>query len=245
MPAKPKIIRTSVTDQVCESIKEQIRKGEYKVGQLLPSESKLAELYGVNKLTIRIALQRLNALGILDTQTGVGTYVKDFDFNDYIQEVFDFYAEPELVNQISEYRQVIEVTCSELACERRTEEDLKEFAEIYQAYKDAWPDAEHPETAAEFEKIAEADIDFHRHICKMSHNKLFLYAFTIAERTLREYMMMLNKKRVTKWRETGDISYALTKKQDTHGEIYQAIVDGDVEKVRAYYTAMINPEDIR
>lgn len=43
-----------------------------------PSESDLADLFGVNRLTVRLALQKLNTLGILDTRVGDGTYVCAF-----------------------------------------------------------------------------------------------------------------------------------------------------------------------
>ena len=70
-----KIKKKSTADLVCEKMKSMISNGTWQYYQKIPSESDLAEMFGVNRLTVRIALQRLNALGILDTRVGDGTYV--------------------------------------------------------------------------------------------------------------------------------------------------------------------------
>lgn len=56
-----KIKKVSASEQVCEAIQDQISAGVWKVGDKLPSESDLAAKFGVNRLTVRMALQKLNA----------------------------------------------------------------------------------------------------------------------------------------------------------------------------------------
>lgn len=75
-----RIKKVSASEQVCEAIQEQISGGVWRVGDKLPSESELAQKFGVNRLTVRMALQKLNALGIVETRTGSGTFVIEFDF---------------------------------------------------------------------------------------------------------------------------------------------------------------------
>ena len=74
-----RIRKVSASEQVCEAIQAQISSGVWKVGDKLPSESELAAKFGVNRLTVRMALQKLNALGIVETRTGSGTFVIEFD----------------------------------------------------------------------------------------------------------------------------------------------------------------------
>ena len=49
--------KTSAADAVFEALRSQISSGVWKVGDRLPSEGELAERYGVNRLTVRVALQ--------------------------------------------------------------------------------------------------------------------------------------------------------------------------------------------
>ena len=76
--------KISASEQVFEALQSQISSGVWKVGDRLPSEGELAERYGVIRLTVRVALQKLNALGVVETRTGSGTYVIEFDFEGYL-----------------------------------------------------------------------------------------------------------------------------------------------------------------
>ena len=46
---KNKISRLSVVDQVCEAIKADLAAKVWQVGDRLPSESELADMFGVNR----------------------------------------------------------------------------------------------------------------------------------------------------------------------------------------------------
>ncbi len=61
--------------QVKESLLEEIRAKQYKVGDLIPSESELQEKFKVSRITIRRAIQELVQEGHLYTQQGKGTFV--------------------------------------------------------------------------------------------------------------------------------------------------------------------------
>lgn len=60
-----------------EAILRQIRSGELKPNDRLPSESDLCELYSVGRNTIRRALSELVDEGYLKTIPGLGTFVED------------------------------------------------------------------------------------------------------------------------------------------------------------------------
>ena len=68
-----KIRKLSMADQVCDRIRTLLLDGTWPVGTKLPAEAQLADRFGVNRLTVRIALQKFNALGILETRDGEGT----------------------------------------------------------------------------------------------------------------------------------------------------------------------------
>lgn len=62
--------------QVAQSLTEGIRSGLYPVGELLPTELKLCELYGASRPTIRAALAELQSLGMVSRRKRVGTRVE-------------------------------------------------------------------------------------------------------------------------------------------------------------------------
>ena len=64
------IKKQSTSDIVCDYIKENFLNGHWGCNQKLPSESELAQLFGVNRSTVRTALQKLSVLGFIETRVG-------------------------------------------------------------------------------------------------------------------------------------------------------------------------------
>ena len=61
--------------QIKQNFRELIENDILKEGDLIPSERELAEAYGVNRLTVRQALNDLVSEGVLRRQRGIGTFV--------------------------------------------------------------------------------------------------------------------------------------------------------------------------
>ncbi|KQL52598.1 GntR family transcriptional regulator [Heyndrickxia shackletonii] len=63
--------------QIQQVIKEQIKKGEWSVGDAIPSERILSEQFEVSRMTIRQAVQGLVDEGVLTRKRGSGTFVSN------------------------------------------------------------------------------------------------------------------------------------------------------------------------
>ena len=61
--------------QLREVIRGKIEEGEYPPGTAIPSESQLGEMYGLNRLSVRSALEALEYEGILTSVQGKGVFV--------------------------------------------------------------------------------------------------------------------------------------------------------------------------
>jgi len=59
-------------------LKQEIRDGEYKPGELLPPEHMIESRFGVSRTTVRRALDILSRDGYVDAKQGSGTMVLDF-----------------------------------------------------------------------------------------------------------------------------------------------------------------------
>jgi DNA-binding GntR family transcriptional regulator len=62
-------------EHVRQSIAQTIADGSFAPGDKLPSESRLAEEFGVNRLTVRRAIEELARAGAVESRQGSGTYV--------------------------------------------------------------------------------------------------------------------------------------------------------------------------
>ncbi len=61
--------------QISNWLTEMIQKGRYGVHDKLPSESKLSELFRVNRNTVRQAISDLVAKGLVQKKNGIGSFV--------------------------------------------------------------------------------------------------------------------------------------------------------------------------
>lgn len=61
--------------QLAELIRDQIREGDIKMGDALPSERELSETIGISRVTVRRAVETLLREGLLSRKHGSGTYI--------------------------------------------------------------------------------------------------------------------------------------------------------------------------
>lgn len=64
---------------IAADIQHSIKDGTLKPGDKLPTVVEFCELYGVSKITVRRAMERVAELGLVTSRRGSGTFVKDTD----------------------------------------------------------------------------------------------------------------------------------------------------------------------
>lgn len=78
--------RTPIYLQLREIVRSRIEEGEYLPGTAIPSENKLAETYGINRLTVRNAVDALVNEGILQRVQGKGVFVVGSKYEEVLEE---------------------------------------------------------------------------------------------------------------------------------------------------------------
>jgi len=73
--------RNRVADQVLAQLVNLIVSGQYLPGQKLPPERTLSDTMGVNRTSLREALRRLEAMGLITVRQGDGITVQDQSLN--------------------------------------------------------------------------------------------------------------------------------------------------------------------
>lgn len=234
-----KIKKISLPDEIAGSIKTSIKNGEWKSGTKLPSEKELSDMYGVNRLTVRLALQKLNTQRILETRVGDGTYVKNFDFGTYINEVSDFYLTQEMIDNVCEFRKSLEVECARLAIERATSTEIEILGNICDQYDEVcsrlFSKTEmDPDT---LEELIDKDLAFHREIVRLSKNTLYIYSFEVAREPIDHYLHIITTIRLDNTSHRRDLFKRACKQ---HRIIFTSIYNKDFDTCK---TAILNMID--
>jgi GntR family transcriptional repressor for pyruvate dehydrogenase complex len=79
--------RRKIRDQAAEQIKELISSKQLSPGDRLPTETELADSFGVSRLSVREATKALEYLGIVEAKTGVGLTVGQIDLDRVTQHL--------------------------------------------------------------------------------------------------------------------------------------------------------------
>lgn len=138
------VIRRSVPEEVFEQIATGVLSGEMQPGEALPSERRLAEVFGVSRPAVREALKRLSAASLVDVRQGGVTTVRDFRRHaglDLLPHLLfaGGALDPAVFRSILEARLRIGPKVAELAAERQGPElaaSLEESLRILEAEDD-------------------------------------------------------------------------------------------------------------
>ena len=228
-----KLKRKSMVDQVSEIIKAAIFDRKWVVGDKLPSETELSNLYGVNRLTIRLALQKLNTLGFIETRNGEGSFVKEFTISDYFIEISDMYTQNDRLKDICALRKLIELECTRLACEFATEQDLEMLKNALDKYLDL--KEIYISDDSYLESLSNADMDYHYTICLMSHNFIYKDIFIATWTMIKEHV----DKQIVKKSANDKITLS-TMKSDPHKLLYQAIKNRNPDECTRIYLTLLD-----
>lgn len=236
-----KIKKVSVVDQVSEALKDNILSHKWMPGDKLPSEGELADSFGVNRLSVRMALQKLNTLGLLETRVGDGTYVVKPSMASYMNEIADIYMDEKNLKDVRELRNLLEGEAMRIAASDSTEEERGELRRRYDVYEEKRSFLKKDvDNAKALDEMAEADFEFHYQIIRMSHNELYedIYLMTrkIITRHIRELLVSRIRKDIECEEKGG--------RNDQHYDIIKGICDSDMEALKLARERMLKIQPI-
>ncbi|MCI1930369.1 MAG: GntR family transcriptional regulator [Clostridia bacterium] len=221
-----KIERISVVDQIGDALKQQILNGNWKAGDKLPSETEIAKMYGVNRLSVRMALQKLSTLGVIDTRVGEGSFVRNFSIYPVLNEIVDFYASEDRIDDIREMRRIIEKESAVKAASLATSEELNVLKQYLDNYRQMFDKSNLDDTDENFCQLVNADFDFHSQIVHISHNRLFEEIYFMIQKLVTKHIVsLINRRRY--FEKNSNIDY-----EKMHERLYTSICMHDEEAVR-------------
>lgn len=170
-PDSPPVRRSALVSQVIGVLQSAISSGRWPTGTRLPTESELAQEYGVSRVTLRQAVQALVHVGLLETIQGSGTFVRA---TTEVDAVLSRYLAGENLLSVLEVREAIETVAAALAAGRRCPDDMAaiDAAVAEQAAADA---------AGDEPAVATASARFHTAIVKASGNPILIHFYAAVQ----------------------------------------------------------------
>jgi len=173
-----------LVEEVQRQLEVALLDGRYPANSKLPSERMLAEQFAVSRNTIREAMQRMVARGLLRSRPGAGMFVGDqlrtSTSSPWAQLVVD---QPALLSDVLEFRRVLEGATAYYAAQRGTEEEFAGIRALQAALEQARLDEQEAAEAA-------LDAQLHEAIALASHNSMFLHLHASVLVILREHITL-------------------------------------------------------
>ena len=202
---------------------DQIREKTIKKGDKLPTERELSVFLNVSRASVREAYKIFGVFGLVENLQGSGTYVRE-EVDEWLSEPMGiiFKLSGIKMEEVLEFRKMIEVETATLAAKSITESELAELTECYKNLL---------ESESEIEK-SKQDKRFHYIIAKASKNHIIFNSYNAMSSMLEVFTYDI---RATVLKREGEAVL-----QNMHDDIYQAILNRDQEKARKSMKAHMN-----
>lgn len=228
-----KIHKESITDQVFEEIKRNIVESKWKEGDRIQSENDLAEQLGVSRVSVRAALQKLQALGYIETRSTNRSYVKKFSLGSLLNAVSpDIVMNETALSELREFRNNMELDCCRLAIERHTTDELNELKECLNQMISVTKEDD-------FESFIGSDQAFHNIIARMTHNSLYVITENATSPAISLYNRTLYLNRLKKFNNVSQLAW--DEAINWHTNIFIAIRDRNFDLCKETYSEILSP----
>ncbi len=201
--------RTSLVDEVTQSIRELVESSKLSAGDRLPTEIELLEKHQVSRSVLREAINRLETIGLVEVRQGHGMFVGNADS---IANCLQFARTamaitPGNLEDFGELRGELECWASRQAASVATPEQVAELEELVVQLDD---------TQREYEEAIQTDFLFHHKLFEIAGNQLITSLMDVLQQFVLEGMLQ-----TTPEPRDREIS------QKLHRAIVQAIRKGD------------------
>ena len=211
--------KSPLSAAVAQQISDMIVSQRLAAGTKLPSETQMAESYGVSRPTIREAMKALRAQNLVVIRQGDGTYVSDTTCMGEDPLKLRYVDPKALTEGVFEVRLLLEPQIAMLAAQRITKSELERMEQIVEKmWKVQYQD---PVRLG-------LDMEFHTLIAKSTQNSVFGQLMPVIYETIEKGSVWLNE---------AEENYK--RSQRAHQEIYMALARRDATLAKNAMTAHI------
>jgi DNA-binding FadR family transcriptional regulator len=225
MMSKKIINRGSLFREIQLQIRNYIIENHLSPGDMLPPAAEIAAQLGVSSATLREALRSLEALGVLQTKHGIGTFIRAYDLSPILDNLsFSLLFAHESLSKMVQIREAMEIGLIPTVVEQIRKEDIHELESILAQMKD--------DNSAEGLEVV-----FHRTLYRCLDNPLipqFLDIFWLVHRDLLHRSMVVSADATNRWQTHAPIVEAIKLRNTTNA----------VKAMRSHFDGIRNQSDL-
>lgn len=176
----------SAVETVIDYIRSQIYKRELRKGDKLPTEGELCDILNVGRGSVREAMKRLEAIGLLEIRRGDGTYISSMqEVGAFDSLIYKILLDDIDFEQILDYRIQLEISIMQLAIRNCTPEVLDELHANCRSFETCISRNGEQDPAV----LHDLDLEFHRLLGKASNNQLLSDVYRASLELFSPYIM--------------------------------------------------------
>lgn len=164
-----KLKHTNITNEILKHLKNNIMSGVWKPGDKIDTEMSLASQLNVSRASIHCAIQRLVALGVLESYQGKGTYVKSISFLE-LENRLNSLTRSVTLRKIMEFRLILESEVCKRVAPYISDQTLDEMEQCVKNME---------ASLTRSKKFAHYDMQFHRLLISSTHNDIIIQSLDI------------------------------------------------------------------
>ena len=219
-----KVKHNRISQSVVDQVQEAILEGRLQVGEKLPAEREMMEMFQTSRGTLREALRVLEHKGLIEIRLGVsgGAVVKGMG-TEQISESLALLLRMQKVSlsHLAEFREGVEGHVAALAATRARPSDIAELRKIL-----AEAEACCKDVAARRDDFIRADQKFHMTLARITGNPLYIIILETVQENIHNYYfqyLSMNEPEIQEnYRDLCDMAQALeNRKPDEAGRIAQ------------------------
>jgi GntR family transcriptional repressor for pyruvate dehydrogenase complex len=184
-----KIAQGRMYQRIVDQILASILSRELKVGEKLPSEKEMTEIFGVSRITVREALRSLEQSGVVEIRQGSsgGAFVRPVDLNPIARQMKNLLKMAHVnLSQLTAARAFFEeMVLSKFPLWKKAEKHLRELKRHVEKAED------HFRRGQNFQGY-EANRDFHNRIVQTCGNPIIILEHQLISELLFEYFRKAN-----------------------------------------------------
>lgn len=198
--------KLSVSDSVYNQILIKISEGYWKSGEKIPSEGQLCKMFQVSRVSVRSALQKLQALGVITTIQGIGSFVEEPGQPELPEIIQESDITKDTYHDFFDFRQMIEFKAIDLFISRAAKQELETIKSLAEEMAKFKPGDK---------RLDDCDYKFHQAIIHGSKNNFIINSMEMYKDFYYHYIEEIH-------RLVPITGVNLSKK---HIDMYQSIVD--------------------
>ena len=206
--------QSKTTEIIIDQIRTAILEGRLSPGDRLPPEKQLGEQFQVSKQTLRESMRALEHMGLINVRKGIGggAFIVAVDQQVATQNLANYlYFKNLTIENLSEFRRIMEPYAAARAAEQIPEADLDELKRLNDATRDNLQ-------AKNWDRVSRDEIAFHRLIARQTENPILILMLDFVETLLEDFKKILKP-------DAGFMKSVL----QAHESIHAAIAAGDAK----------------